>query len=354
MLELTVAKQRSNFFSGTNALTLNLLCACLLFATACSHTESVVVQHDVAEGLKPWTEQAVAHDADTVRFAVFSDITGGEREGVFEMAVEQLNLLRPEIIVNVGDLIDGDTDRAELNRQWDSFDGRASKAQARLFYTGGNHDLLNMEMRATWEDRVGPRYYSFRYRDLLFLILDTEDHTIERMKEIAMLREEALTVAAAEGRAAARQTEYAHLAEEETGMISKSQSEYMLKSLADNTDVRWTFLLMHKAPWANEDMPAWKSIEHALEGRDYTVFHGHRHAYKHQQRQGMDYIQLATTGGVFQPEFGPAMDHLLWVTVDEAGAHIANLKLSGILDKTGQLPMNGDERCLEHADCPDE
>jgi predicted MPP superfamily phosphohydrolase len=91
-----------------------------------------------------------------VRFAVFADITGGEREGVFEMAVEQLNLLRPELIVNVGDLIDGDTDRAELDRQWDSFDARADKAQARLFYTGGNHDLLNMEMRAAWEDRVGP------------------------------------------------------------------------------------------------------------------------------------------------------------------------------------------------------
>lgn len=354
MFGLTAVEQRLNKFSCANTRSLGMLCACIFLITACSHTGSVVVHHDIPDGPKPWTEHPVAQDPEAVRFAVFADVTGGEREGVFEMAVEQLNLLRPELIVNVGDLIDGDTDRAELDRQWDSFDARAGKAQARLFYTGGNHDLLNMEMRAAWEDRIGPRYYSFRYRDILFLVLDTEDHSVDRIREIAQLREEALKVAAEKGREAARQTEYGNLPEEETGMISISQSEYMVHALAENTDVRWTFLLMHKAPWANDDMPTWQSIEQALADRPYTVFHGHRHAYKLQQRQGMDYIQLATTGGIFQPEFGPAMDHLLWVTVDEAGLHIANLKMSGILDKTGQLPMKGGAPCLEYADCPKE
>ena len=277
-------------------------------------------------------------DADAVRFAVFADLTGGEREGVFEVAVAQLNMLRPELIVNVGDLVEGGTDPAELNRQWDSFDERARKSNAPIYYTGGNHDLLGEEMRKVWEERNGARYYHVRYRDVLFLILDTEDHSVERLREIAQLRRDAIKVADEEGWDAFSQTEYANMPEDDTGMISQDQADYMLAALTENADVRWTFLLMHKAPWTNEDMPAWMAIEQALGDRPYTVFHGHRHAYQYVQRNGRDYIRLATTGGVQLPEHGPSWDHIVWVTVDKDGAHIANLKMSGILDRTGEVP----------------
>ena len=313
-----------------------------------------MVRHDLAEGPRPWTDRPADYDPDTVRFAVFSDLTGGEREGIFEIAVEQLNLLRPELIVNVGDLIEGGTDRAELDRQWDSFDARARKARAPVFYTGGNHDLLGEEMRHTWEDRNGPRYYHFRHRDVLFLVLDTEDHSLDRLREITQLRREAIRIADEQGWEAFGQTEYANMPEDETGMISQAQSDYMVKALADNSDVRWTFLLMHKAPWTYGDMPTWLTIEQALGERPYTVFQGHRHAYRHRQRNGRDYIRLATTGGVFLPEHGRSMDQVVWVTVDDDGAHIASLLMSGILDKTGQIPLNGADRCLEAADCPGE
>ena len=310
-----------------------------------------VVRHELAEGPRPWTDVPAAYDPDTVRFAVFSDLTGGEREGIFEIAVEQLNLLRPELIVNVGDLTEGGTDRAELDRQWDSFDTRARKAQAPVFYTGGNHDLLGEEMRRTWEERNGARYYHFRYRDILFLVLDTEDHSLERLREVAQLRREAIRVADEQGWDAFGQTEYAKMPEDETGMISRAQSDYMVEALAANEDVRWTFLLMHKAPWANEDMPAWQAIERALADRPYAVFHGHRHAYQYEQRNGRDYIRLATTGGVFLLEHGRSVDQVVWVTVDDDGAHIANLLMSGILDMTGHIPLDGDGVCYEGTAC---
>jgi hypothetical protein len=151
-----------------------------------------------------------------------------------------------------------------------------------------------------------------------------------------------------------KQTEYTNLPEDETGFISEKQSAYMMDALAENPDVRWTFLLMHKAPWANAGMPSWSAIEEALEGRPYTVFHGHRHAYRYDKRKGMDYIRLATTGGVFLPANGPAIDQVIWVTVDSTGAHIANLKMSGILDRTGRLPISKKIRCLEATHCPSE
>lgn len=330
----------------------------LLFATGCASTADLVndpvLQHAVPNGPLPWTQTDPNYDAQAIRFAVFSDLTGGEREDVFSVAVEQMNLLRPELIVNVGDLIEGAADQKEIDRQWQSFDDRADRSTAPILYTGGNHDLLGVEVREAWERRNGPRYYHVRYRDVLFLILDTEDHSLERVREIAGMQQQAIKIAKESGWEAFAETEYANLPEDETGMISPAQARYMRDAIADNADVKWTFILMHKAPWANDDMATWQSIEAALGEQPYTVFNGHRHTYEHTRRNGRDYIRLATTGGVFLPESGQSMDHIVWVTVDAQGAHIANLAMSGILDKTGKRPLNGDELCLNPKDCPED
>ena len=121
--------------------------------------------------------------------------------------------------------------------------------------------------------------------------------------------------------------------------------------LADNADVRWTFLFMHKAPWEREDGEGFLAIEAAMADRPYTVFHGHVHAYKYLERNGRDYIQLATTGGVQFPDRGRSADHVTLVTVDDDGVDIANLLMRGILDKTGHVPLNGDTVCFEAAVC---
>ena len=305
------------------------------------------------QGAHPWNGAAFDHSPEQVRFAIFSDLTGGEREGIFDIAVQQLNLLRPELILNVGDLIEGDGDRANVEGQWDTFDERAGKARAPVFYLGGNHDLVGTMLQDIWDERYGQRYYHFEYRKVLFLVLDTEDNTPERTDEIQRLRDEALKVAASDGWDAFAETPYAKLPENNGGNISEAQSAYFQQALADHPDVMWTFVLMHKAPWLRPDLKAFADIEAALTDRPYTVFHGHKHAYQHQVRHGRDYIRLATTGGVQLSEHGRSMDHVVWVTVDESGADIANLLMSGILDKSGHIPGGGDDECFEAAVCGD-
>jgi hypothetical protein len=39
------------------------------------------------------------------------------------------------------------------------------------------------------------------------------------------------------------------------------------------------------------------------------------------------------------------------VTVDDTGVEIANLLLSGILDKKGRIPLDGETVCFEKAVC---
>lgn len=337
--------------------TISQLSCVILVLSACvpnaAKPEKPAFAHDISPSQKPWTGQPFDAAEDKFTFAVFADLTGDEREQVFEIAVAQLNLLRPEFILNVGDLIEGSTERAEVDRQWDWFDQRAGRARAPVFYVGGNHDLLGPVLQEAWRERHGRTYYHFVYRDVLFLVLDTEDHTAARLREIADLRAMAIQTAEAQGWDAFSETEYAKLPENRAGAISAEQSAYVRKAIGDNPGVRWTFLFMHKAPWLRPEMASFADIEAALSERPYTVFHGHEHVYRYQQRNGNDYIQLATTGGVHLPDKGRSMDQVLLVTVDGEGVDIANLLLSGVLDKTGHVPLQGDGVCFEAAECGD-
>jgi hypothetical protein len=304
--------------------------------------------------VRPWTHENFDADDDKFTFAVFSDLTGGERDRIFEIAVAQLNLLRPELIMNVGDLIEGDSkDEAGLAVEWDSFDKRAKRARAPVFYAGGNHDLTGEMLRDVWDDRYASSYYHFVYKDVLFLVLDTEDNSPERMQELFELRNEAIATFKAEGEEAFAQTEYAKAPERTSGMIGPEQLAYMQRVIAGNPDVRWTFLFIHKPAWQNASETGFGEIEAALADRPYTVFFGHRHAYSYEERHGRDYIGLATTGGVQLPENGRSVDHVTLVSVSDSGVDIANLLMSGILDKTGQVPLGGDEICFEQAACGD-
>lgn len=309
-------------------------------------------RHDITDTATPWTNEDFDSDNSTLKFAIFSDLTGGERKHIFEVAVAQLSLLRPELIMNIGDLIEGGTiDREQLTREWDSFDARANRASAPIFRVGGNHDLTNIVQREVWEQRFGARYYHFVYKNVLFLILDTEDNTKERMQEIFEARVAGMEIVRKEGWGAFAETEYMSMPEQRAGTVRADQSAYLQQVIADNPDVRWTFLFMHKAPWLTEGEENFAAIERALADRPYTVFHGHEHAYLHETRLGRDYIRLATTGGVQFPAHDLSIDHVTLVTVSEAGVDIANLRMSGIFDKTGRIPLGGDVLCFDVSKC---
>lgn len=294
------------------------------------------LRHNVGGEARPWTHESFVDPVDRVTFALFSDLTGGERPGVFEAAARQLNLLRPELVLNVGDLIEGETtDIATLDAEWEDFDQRAGVIQAPVFRVGGNHDLHHPVAWQVWERRYGPRWYHFVYRDLLFLVLDTEDNTPERQLEIEQVRAQSMEIIDEKGWGAFDETPYSRLEVRKTGHIGPRQVEDMTAALAAYPDVRWTFVLVHKPAWKNPAGSNFDAIEAALADRNYTVFSGHEHFYELTRRHGRDYIQLGTTGG-FQPDHPMAVDHVTLVTVIGADVEIANLRLSGIFDRAGE------------------
>ena len=281
---------------------LAVLCACVLLVTSCalrgqSGPAMVLPQ---TNGATPWTHQAVLDPTDKFQFAIVSDRNGGMRPGVFADAVRKLNLLQPEFVMSVGDLIPGYTeDAAELKAQWDEIEGIIGRLGMRYFHLAGNHDVTNPLARQEWARRFGPTYYDFVYRNTLFLVLDSEEGG--------------------------------------SPSISPAQAAYVKRTLAQHPDVRWTFVFMHNPLWTGPDPAAvgWDAVEQMLAGRPHTVFAGHVHRYTKYVRNGYDYIVLATTGadsnltgardGLF--------DEVVWVTMTPDGPSIANLDLSGIYDK---------------------
>lgn len=133
------------------------------------------INADVAGDAQPWTSLAVNDAAEDFHFVIVGDRTGGARPGVFESAVGKVNLLEPAFVLSVGDLIEGRTeDQAQLDKEWDEFERFAAGFEAPFFYVAGNHDMSNAVMAETWRARFGPSYYRFVYKDVLFLVLNSE------------------------------------------------------------------------------------------------------------------------------------------------------------------------------------
>lgn len=305
-------------------------------------------RHDIHDGPTPWSHENFNDNGDQFTFAIISDLNGGEREGIFSVAVEQINLFRPEFVLSVGDLIDGGTeDEAQLTREWDSFDQRAARLNAPFFHLGGNHDLTNLAMRDFWKKRYGPRYYHFRYKDVLFLMMDSEDYEEDRMQEIYEARAKAIEILDGPEPEKYPETVYYSMQERRNGEISPTQNAYFEKVLTENPEVRWTFVLMHKPVWMREEGNNFGTTEALLEERPYTVINGHFHAYSHQERNGRDYIILGTTGGSQNPAYKGAYDHITLVTMNKEEPDIVNVKMAGMLDKTGRIPLNGDTLAFE-------
>jgi hypothetical protein len=255
----------------------------------------------------PWTNLNVNADPDQFQFAVVSDRTGGHREKVFSKAVYQVNLLQPQFVMSVGDLIEGYTTKDDaMTEQWDQFDGFVKKLEMPFFYVPGNHDLTNKDMVAKWGQRYGKRYYHFTYKNALFLVVSSENPP------------------------------------DHVSAVDPEQREYIRKTLADNKDVRWTFVFVHKPIWTARDLAknGWADVEAALAGRKYTVFCGHVHRYQKFVRNGANYYQLATTGGGSRlrgVQYGE-FDQVAWVTMKKDAPLIANVMLDGILPENLKLP----------------
>ena len=280
-------------------LILNLIIFCMTISVFLFPTKNSaqIFESAPTDSIKPWTDEDFLNSADEFQFVIVADRTGGNRYGIFAEAMKKVNLLRPEFVMSVGDLVDGYTTDADyLDAQWREFVDIIAELQMPFFYVPGNHDISNEWMIGEWKRRFGRTYYHFIYRGVLFLCLNTENPL--------------------------------------QNSISDEQVEYFKEVLKANPKSRWTLVFMHRPLWDYRDKAGYEKIEELLADRKYTVFSGHHHNYLKAERNGRVHYVLGTTGGGSElrgAEFGE-FDHIMWVTMTNEGPQVVNLALEGILN----------------------
>ncbi len=276
----------------------------LLFA--CTPKESSTSFATEMEDRNPWNHLNFKNESEIFRFAVVSDRTAIPTPGVFAGAITKINLLQPDFVMSVGDLVEGFTfdgrisNLEQIDSDWNYVTNLVQQLEMPFFYTVGNNDINSPEAYPLWEKRFGNRtYYHFIYKDVLFLILNTDDPPGSK-----------------------------------DGEISPTQLNWLNNTLKNNEEVKWTFIFMHRPMWGeNANTQNWAAIELLFPNPSRTtVFAGHVTAYKKEKRNHISYYTLSKTGSFSTGNRPPGddFDHIMWVTMTEYEPIIANILLEGI------------------------
>lgn len=298
---------KAQYRIGALAALLSLLAGC---ATQASRSTGTWLHPTTKPAAAvPWTGLSANDATEDFHFVVVTDRTGGHRAGVFRDAMGKINLLEPAFVLSVGDLIEGYTDDPKvLDTEWNEIASYVGTLGAPFFYAAGNHDMSNAVMAETWQDRFGPSWYAFDYKDVLFLVLNSE--------AFGMVHDPSTPVPGP--------------------FVQAEQMAWIQKTLDDNASRRWTIVIVHQPLWDTPEIhPDWLAVEKMLAGRPHTVFAGHQHRYVKHRRNEQSYITLATTGGG-SPMRGASygeFDEVALVTMTADGPVIANLDLEGIHDE---------------------
>lgn len=232
-----------------------------------------------------------------VRFAILGDRTGDHQEGVYEAIVAEVERLRPDFVMTVGDHIEGYiSDTVEMNKQWDEYFGIVKSLTMPIHFTPGNHDITSNAMEPTFRARVGEPYHSFNYRGIHFVVLDNSRT-------------------------------------ENTSEVAEAQINWLKEDLAKNRSACFTLVFFHKPFWYKTLGDGQPDALHEIfkaNGVD-AVFTGHFHTYFSTEIDGIQYTSFGSSGGDTEESPDGLLYQFGWVTVDGSGVHVAPIKKDAVL-----------------------
>ena len=237
----------------------------------------------------------------TYRFVVLGDRTGGHVPGVFAGAVEEANQLTPDIVLTVGDYIEGyTTDTTALNKEWDEFLEIIGGLSAPYYLVPGNHDITYDEAEPIYRNRVGQPYYSFDFKNTHFIMLDVS--RIETAED-----------------------------------FPEDQMTWLTDDLKNNQGKENIFVFFHKPLWFRAMEEKANDPMHQV-FKEYgvdAVFSGHYHHYFTGEIDGIRYTCVGSSGGALDmeaPDLG-FFYHYLWCTVKGDKLDVALIKLGSVLER---------------------
>ncbi|MDP2807674.1 MAG: metallophosphoesterase [bacterium] len=234
-----------------------------------------------------WAARPVA-PKDNFRFVVLGDRTNNPNQNAFEMVLQDIERLRPDFVVTVGDLIQGYDDSSATVKDWDQTLPALKLLSCPIYLTPGNHDITTPEVRNIFIKKTGRQpYYSFDHQNSHFIILDNS------LAETA-------------------------------DKLDPDQLKWLEKDLKLLKNKAGVYVFMHRPFWAFGAGAGKPDRLHDLfkKYKVTAVFTGHWHNYASEVIDGIRYVVMGSSGAELR---GGASENVslanfyqyLWVTVKD-------------------------------------